>query len=114
MMKEIQTKEDLRVDELERDFLKEVCQMRMDIAYQRLLKTRTHKEAQRVKERDAAIEELYQQIEKECTGEGKKLLYKYTDEMVYRESDDADFYYKSGFADGLQLMSGLQKMLIRL
>ena len=58
--------------------------MRMDIAYQRLLKTRTHKEAKRVKERDVAIEELYQQVEKECIDKGKKLLFKYTDEMVQR------------------------------
>ena len=59
------------MDELEKDFLNEVCHMRMDIAYQKLLKTRTHKEAKRVKERDIAIEELYQQVEKECTDEGK-------------------------------------------
>lgn len=102
------------MDELERDFLKEVCHMRMDIAYQRLLKTRTHKEAKRVKERDVSIEELYNQVEKECTEEGKKLLFKYTDEMVYRESEDADFYYKSGVADGVRLMFILQNMVTNL
>ena len=110
MKRKMQSKGDWRVDELERDFLSEVCHMRMEIAYKKLLKTRTHKETKRVKERDEAIEELYQQVEKECTEEGKKLLFKYTDEMVYRESDDADFYYKSGFTDGVQLMCMLQKM----
>ena len=110
MKRKMLSKGDLRVDELERDFLNEVCHMRMDIAYQRLLKTRTHKEAKRVKERDVAIEELYGQVEKECTEEGKKLLFKYTDEMVYRESEDADFYYKSGVCDGIALMVKLQKM----
>ena len=110
MKKKMLSKGDLVVDELEKDFLNEVCHMRMDIAYQRLLKTRTHKEAKRVKERDVAIEELYEQVSKECTEEGKKLLFKYTDEMVYRESDDADFYYKCGFNDGVQLMFVLQKM----
>ena len=114
MKRKMLSKGDLEVDELERDFLNEVCHMRMDIAYQRLLKTRTHKEAKRVKERDVAIEELYQQVEKECTEEGKKLLFKYTDEMVYRESDDADFYYKTGFTDGLQLMFMLQKLATKL
>ncbi|MEE1528249.1 MAG: hypothetical protein U0K31_11670 [Blautia sp.] len=98
------------MDELEQDFLNELCHMRMEIAYKRLLQTRTHEEAKRVKERDVAIEELYQQVEKECTEEGKKILFKYTDEMVYRESEDADFYYKSGFSDGVQLMFMLQKM----
>ena len=102
------------MDELERDFLNEVCHMRMEIAYKRLLQTRTHKEAKRVKERDVAIEELYQQVEKECTDEGKKLLFKYTDEMVYRESEDADFYYKSGFFDGVQLIVMLQKLATKL
>ena len=114
MKRKMQSKGDLRVDELERDFLNEVCHMRMDLAYQRLLKTRTRKEAKRVKERDVAIEELYQQVEKECTEEGKKLLFKYTDEMVYRESDDADFYYKSGFYDGVQLIVMLQKLATKL
>ncbi len=110
MKKKMLSKGDLRVDELEQDFLNEVCHMRMDIAYQKLLRTRTHKEAKRVKERDVAIEELYQQVEKECTEEGRKLLFKYTDEMVYRESEAADFYYKSGFYDGVQLVFMLQKM----
>ena len=110
MKKKMLSKGDLGVDELERDFLNEVCHMRMDIAYQRLLKTRTHKEAKRVKERNVAIEELYQQVEKECTYEGKKLLFKYTDEMVYRESKDADFYYKSVFFDGIVLAALLQKI----
>ena len=30
--------------------------------------------------------------------------------MVYRESEDADFYYKSGFFDGVQLIVMLQKL----
>ena len=111
MKKKMLSKGDLGVDELERDFLNEVCHMRMDIAYQKLLKTRTHKEAKRVKERDVAIEELYQQVEKECTDEGKKLLFKYTDEIVYRESEDADFYYMSGFNDGIALIVQLQKIV---
>lgn len=110
MKKKRLNKGDLGVDELEQDFLNELCHMRMEIAYKRLLQTRTHEEAKRVKERDVAIEELYQQVEKECTEEGKKILFKYTDEMVYRESEDADFYYKSGFSDGVQLMFMLQKM----
>ncbi len=114
MMKEIQNKGDLGVDELDQDFIDEVSNMRMEIAYKRLLKTRTHKEAKRTKERDEAIEELYQQVEKECTDEGKKLLFKYTDEMVYRESEDVDFYYKSGFFDGVQLMFMVQKMVTKL
>ena len=102
------------MDELERDFLKEVCQMRMDIAFQRLLQTRTHKEAERMAARDEAIDKLYDQVAKEYTDEGKKLLFKYTDEMVYRESDDANFYYKTGFTDGLQLMFMLQKMATKI
>ena len=114
MKKKMLDRGDLGVDELEQDFLNEVCHMRMDIAYQKLLKTRTHKEAERMAARDEAIDELYDQVAKECTDEGKKLLFKYTDEMVYRESEDADFYYKSGFTDGLQLMFMLQKMATKL
>lgn len=111
MKKKMLNKGDLGVDELEQDFLNEVCHMRMEIAYKRLLQTRTHKEAKRTKERDEAIEELYQQVEKECTEAGRKLLFKYTDEMVYRESDDADFYYRSGFYDGIVLAALLQKLI---
>lgn len=114
MKRKMQNKGEMKVDELERDFLNEVCHMRMEIAYKRLLRTRTHKEAKRVKERDETIEELYQQVEKECTEVGRKLLFKYTDEMVYRESDDADFYYKSGFYDGVRLIVMLQNMVTNL
>lgn len=74
MKKKILSKGNLGVDELENVFLNEVCQRRMDIAYQRLLKTRTHKESKRVKERDVAIEDLYEQVAKECTEEGKHIL----------------------------------------
>ena len=114
MKKKMLNKGDLGVDELEQDFLNEVCHMRMEIAYKRLLQTRTHKEAKHVKERDNSIEELYQQVEKECTEEGKKLLFRYTDEMVYRESADADFYYKSGFYDEVQLIVMLKKLATKL
>ena len=31
------------------------------------------------------------------------------DQVAYRESEDADFYYKTGFTDGVQLMFMLQK-----
>lgn len=114
MKRKMLSKGDLGVDELEQDFLNNVCHIRMEIAYKRLLQIRTHEEAKRVNERDDAIEELYQQVEKECTEEGKKLLFKYTDEMVYRESEDADFYYKSGLFDGVQLITMLQKLAIKL
>lgn len=43
-------------------------------------------------------------------GERKKLLLKYTDELAYRESDDAGFYYKSGFLDGVALSMQLQRI----
>ena len=76
MKKKMLNKGDLGVDELEQDFLNEICHMRMEIAYKRLLQTRTHKEAKRTKERDEAIEELYQQVEKECTEEGKSYFLK--------------------------------------
>lgn len=110
MMTEIQIKGDLGVDELEQDFLKEVCQMRMEIAYKRMLKTRTHKEAKRVKERDDAIDVLYDNVVKECTETGQKVFREYADQVAYRESEDADFFYKTGFSDGVQLMFMLQKM----
>lgn len=50
MMRKTLNKGDLGVDELEQDFLNEVCHMRMEIAYQKLLKIRTYKEAKRVNE----------------------------------------------------------------
>ena len=47
------------MDELDRDFIDEVCNMRMEIAFKKLLGTRTHIEAERVKARDNAIDVLY-------------------------------------------------------
>lgn len=46
MKRKILIKGDFGVDEL--DFIDEVCNMRMEIAYKRLLKTRTHIEAKRI------------------------------------------------------------------
>ena len=51
MKKKMLNKGDLGVDELEQDFLNEICHMRMEIAYKRLMQTRTHKEAKRTKEK---------------------------------------------------------------
>ena len=36
------------------------------------------------------------------------------DQVAYRESEDADFYYKTGFTDGVQLMFMLQKQATNL
>lgn len=88
--------------------------MRMEIAYKKLLKTRTHIVAKSVKERDDAIDILYENVIKECTETGQKVFREYADQVAYRESEDADFYYKAGFTDGVQLMFMLQKMATKL
>ena len=113
-MKKIQIKVDLGMDELDQDFIDEVCNMRMEIAYKKLLKTRTHIVAKSVKERDDAIDILYENVVKECTETGQKVFREYADQVAYRESEDADFYYKSGFSDGVQLMFMLQKLAANL
>ena len=102
------------MDELERDFLNEICHMRMEIAYKKLLETRTSDETERVKERDAAIDDLFERLANECSEVGIKILFEYVDEMVDRESDDADFFYRSGFEDGVQLIIMLQKIAMNL
>lgn len=98
-MKKIQIKGDFGMDELDQDFIDEVCNMRMEIAYKKLLQTRTHIAAKRVRERDDAIDILYENVVKECTETGQKVFREYADQVAYRESEDADFYYKSGFSD---------------
>lgn len=113
-MKKIQIKGDLGMDELDQDFIDEVCNIRMEIAYKKLLKTRTHIVAKSVKERDDAIDILYENVVKECTETGQKVFREYADQVAYRESEDADFYYKSGFSDGVQLMFMLQKLAANL
>lgn len=110
MKRKMLNKGDLGVDELDQDFIDEVCNMRMEIAYKRLLKTRTHIAAKCVRERDEAIDVLYETVIKECTEAGQKVFREYADQVAYRESEDADFYYKTGFCDGVQLMFMLQKL----
>lgn len=102
------------MDELDQDFIDEVSNMRMEIAYKRLLKTRTHIAAKRVRERDDAIDVLYENVVKECTESGQKVFREYADQVAYRESEEADFYYKTGFSDGVQLMFMLQKLATNL
>lgn len=98
------------MDKLDLEFLDEIMNMRLEIAYKKKLKTRTHEDAKKELTRDEKIEELFNTLESECTDEGKRLLMKYTDELAYRESDDADFYYKSGFLDGVALIMQLQRI----
>ena len=98
------------MDELDQDFLNEVMNMRLEITYKKKLKTRSRVAAEKKLARDDRIDELYNFLEKECTEKGRKLLLKYTDELAYRESDDADFYYKSGFLDGVALIMQLQRI----
>ena len=86
------------MDELDQDFIDEVSNMRMEIAYKRLLKTRTHNAAKRVRERDDAIDVLYENVVKECTEAGQKVFREYADQVAYRESEDTDFFYKTGFS----------------
>lgn len=88
--------------------------MRMEIAYKKLLKTGTHIAAKCVRERDDAIDVLYENVVKECTEAGQKVFREYADQVAYRESEDADFYYKTGFTDGVQLMFMLQKQATNL
>lgn len=52
------------MDELEQNFLSELCNMRLQIAYQRFLKERTAEEADKEQERDNHIEELYNSLQR--------------------------------------------------
>ena len=67
------------MDELEQQFLNEVCQMRLQIAYQRFLNTRTAESADKEKERDNHIEELYNKVLELSGEEGKEIFKEYAD-----------------------------------
>ena len=97
------------MEEMERDFFKEVISMRLEIAYQKKQRELSRDEAAREKEIDDNIDELYEQVKNECTEKGKGFLRKYSDEVAYRESYDADFFYESGFKDGVALMMSLSR-----
>lgn len=91
------------MDELEQQFLSEVCHMRLQIAYQRFLNTRIAESADKEQERDNHIEELYNKVLELSNEEGKETFKEYVDEVAYRESDECDFYYLSGLQDGIRL-----------
>lgn len=84
------------MDELEQNFLNELCNMRLQITYQRFLKKRTAEEADKEQERDNHIEELYNRLLEICNEESKKIFKEYADEVSYRESSECDFHYLSG------------------
>lgn len=98
------------MDELEQQFISEVCHMRLQIAYQRFLKTRTAEVADKEQERDNHIEELYNSLLEISTEEGKEIFKEYADEVAYRESDECDFYYLSGVKDGILLQGIIKKL----
>lgn len=70
-----------------------------------------YEEAKRTSERDEKIDALYRKVATECTDAGKKLLFQYADEVAYRESDDVDFYYKTGVLDGIKLVFNLLEIV---
>lgn len=98
------------MDELEQQFMSEVCHMRLQIAYQRFLKTRTAESADKEKVRDNHIEELYNRLLEICNEEGNEIFKEYADEVAYRESDECDFYYLSGVKDGILLQGIIKKL----
>ena len=98
------------MDELEQNFLSELCNMRLQIAYQRFLKERTAEEAEKEQKRDNHIEELYNRLLEISSEEDKELFKEYADEVTYRESDECDFYYLSGVKDGILLQGIIKKL----
>ena len=98
------------MNELELNFLSELCNMRLQIAYQRFLKERTAEEAEKEQKRDNHIEELYNRLLEISSEEGKELFKEYADEVAYRESDECDFYYLSGVKDGILLQGIIKKL----
>ena len=81
------------MDELDQQFLDEVCHMRLQIVYQRFLKTRTAKSADKEQERDNHIEELYNKVLELSNEEGKETFKEYADEVAYRESDKCSRFF---------------------
>ena len=59
------------MDKLDLEFLDEVMNMRLEIAYKKKLKTRTHEAAKKELARDDKIDEIYNSVEEECTEKGK-------------------------------------------
>ena len=98
------------MDELEQQFMSEVCHMRLQIAYQRFLKTRTAEAADKEQERDNHIEELYNKVLELSNEEGKETFKEYADEVAYQESDECDFYYLSGLKDGICLQGFIKNI----
>lgn len=98
------------MDELEQNFLNELCNMRLQIAYQRFLKERTAEKADKEQKRDNHIEDLYNRLLEICNEEGKEIFKEYADEVAYRESDECDFYYLSGVKDGILLQGIIKKL----
>ncbi len=74
---------EISMDELEQNFLNELCNMRLQIVYQRFLKERTAEEADKEQERDNHIEELYNRLLGICNEEGKELFKEYADKVAY-------------------------------
>ena len=96
------------MDELEQNFLSELCNMRLQIAYQRFLQERTAEEAEKEQERDNHIEELYNRVLELSNEEGREIFKEYADEVAYRESDECDFCYLSGVKDGILYKESLK------
>lgn len=88
------------MDELDLQFLKDVCSMRIEVALERQSKEEVEKEEQDYNKQ----EELYKKVVENCTEEAKKVLLEYLDELADKQNNDSEFYYKAGFEDAIRLM----------
>ena len=58
------------MNELDLEFIEEALNMRMEIAFKKMLRRQTNDEKEQKQSRDDEIDTLYDAIEKECTEEG--------------------------------------------
>lgn len=109
----VSLKEANAMDELEKQFLQELLQHRMEVHYQRICDAKTYQQRKEELKFLEEMEEKYQKVLASLGAEDKEIIKVYVEDVSDRATEETERYYHCGFEDGLKLMGALIRYYIR-
>lgn len=109
----VSLKEAIAMDELEKQFLTELLQHRMEVHYHRICNEKTYQERKEELEYFSEMEKKYQKVLGSLADDDKEIIKNYVEDVSDHATTETERYYRSGFEDGLKLMGALIRYYIR-
>lgn len=109
----VSLKEANAMDELDKQFLKELLLHRMEVHYHRMSNEKTYHQKKEEMESYMEMEKQYQKVLSSLSEADREVIKTYVDEASDKATNETENYYRCGFQDGLQLMGSLIRYYIR-